>query len=237
MTNRTIVKYISLLNKNKFSRVIFKRSLSPSVDLAKVWIHLPKPSNNIALNDGPGDFYFIKNEAGFYVGAVYDMISDLHWLILPKYRGKGYLTKALTEMILPHLFRDREEQRITIDGGLIGHKMFEASEKVALAVGFIKTQQTYGVVEYLLKAEKYESFSIVEGIGTGITEKRMNEIKKQFNFLSRSLWMLQTEVEMQLNGEDAEMYAEDLKLVVENVHKQTWRFEDVWWESNRIKRE
>ena len=83
-------------------------------------------------------FYFIKNAKNKYVGIVQDGGNDLHWYILPHHRGNGYLTNALRETILPHLLIDKVSQCITINEGHISKKMADASEKVALSVGFKK---------------------------------------------------------------------------------------------------
>ena len=139
MKPETIKKLINRLNSNIRQELFHIRPLTEKVVFAKVWTEKPKPTNRFGQNVGPNDFYFIKNEMGIYVAAVLDMVEDLHWYVLPEYRGKGYLTSALKEVILFHLFKTRDKQRITISD-LIGENNFNASEKVALKVGFVKNE-------------------------------------------------------------------------------------------------
>src|SRR5690606_7632934 len=105
----------------------------------------------------PSDqFFFIKNNKGKYVGAVYDAFNDLHWYILEKERKKGHLTKALKEIIIPYIFLcedfSREFQKISIAGGW-GDKDYENSRKVAENVGF-KAINKYET-EFILNKEDF----------------------------------------------------------------------------------
>lgn len=224
MTNEYLKSLIGKLNKNKTDGLIHLRPLSSTVDFAKVWTEKPKPLDKVFYPDGPYKFYFIKNPEGLYVGAVLDMWSDLHSFVDIKHRGQGHLTKAMKETILFHLFQDREEQRVTIDKNQIGEKNFKASEKVTLSLGFVKADG----IDYILAKNKYQTDNDIYGENTPLTEERMIELKRQINYLSRSLWLIHSEVEMKL-GETG--YTDDLKELVEEIKKHTWRLEDVWWES------
>ncbi len=86
----------------------------------------------------PYTFFFIKNKEGVCVGAVLDMNRDLHWVVLKKYRGQGFLTQSLQKVILPYicLRMDRDEQRVTISKNEIGILNYQKSKEVALSVGF-----------------------------------------------------------------------------------------------------
>jgi hypothetical protein len=223
MTNEYLKSLIDKLNENKTDGLIQLRPLSSTVDFAKVWKEKPNPLDKIFYPDGPYKFYFIKNLEGLYVGAVLDMWSDLHSFVDSKHRGQGYLTKAMKETILFHLFQDREEQRVTIDENQIGEENFKASEKVTLSLGFVKTDG----IDYVLVNSKYQTENYIYGENTPITEERMTELKRQINYLSRSLWLIHSEVEMKL-GETG--YTDDLKELVEEIKKHTWQLEDFWWE-------
>ena len=65
------------------------------------------------------------------MGAVEDRTNDLHWFLLSAYRRRGRMKQALESTILPHLFLDRNEQRITIQKTAIGQKNFVASENLS----------------------------------------------------------------------------------------------------------
>lgn len=227
MTNRYLKSLIDKLNNNKAKGLIQIRPLTTTVDFAKVWTKKPKPTDNISFPDGPYKFYFIKNLDGLFVAIVLDMASDLHWFVDIKYRHQGHLTKAMKETILFHLFQDREEQKITIDENQIREKDFKASQNVALALGFVKADKN----EYILTNCKYQTENIIYGLNTQLTKERINELKKQINYLGRSLWVIQSEIEMKLGYSN---YTEELKELVEEIKKHNWRLEDAWWESKNI---
>jgi len=227
MTNNYLKSLIVKLNNNRTNGLIFLRPLTATVDFGKVWSDQLKPTDEIASPDGPYNFYFIKNNEGTYVAIVLDMCRDLHWFVLSGYRRQGHLTKALKETILYHLFQDRDEQRITVDIHAIGRKNFSASEKVALSLGFNKTLDDDNS-EYILSKDKYQTASFTLGQNTEISEERMEEIKKQINYISRSLWLVQTEIEMKLG---ASSYTRELIELKDKIRKHTWRFEDTWFES------
>lgn len=224
MTNKYLKSLIDRLNANKTQGLFHLRTLTDRVEFAKVWVDKPKPTDNISPPDGPYSFYFIKNDNGFFVSVVLDMWNDLHWFVLPKFRRNGHLTKAMREVILFHIFQDRQEQRITIKESQIGSKNFKASENVAKNLGFIKNGKDIDS-EYILTKDKYQTENQIDGQNTEISEGRIKELKKQINFLARSLWVIQTEIMMKLGDTD---YADELKELVGEVKKHTWKIEDAW---------
>ena len=113
MSNEEIKKYIDSINDGGFEESIFIRHLSESVFVAKVWAKQPCVTDSISESNSY-KFFFVKNELGKSIAAILDMYSDLHWYVLPNERKKGLLTKALREVVIPYLFYEREEQRITI---------------------------------------------------------------------------------------------------------------------------
>ncbi|HTN45863.1 MAG TPA: hypothetical protein VL098_05900 [Flavipsychrobacter sp.] len=226
MTDKHLKRLIHELNNGKTNGLFHLRSLTLTVDFAKVWINKPKPTDSICYPDGPQDFYFIKDETGFYVAIVLDMKEDLHWFVLEKYRRGGHLTKAMQSPILKHLFQSRSQQRITIDEEQIGRKNFEASERVAYSLGFRKVNAT----EYLLLDKQLLTDSPVRGQNSEMTKERMEQLKKQVNYLSLSLWMIQTELEMTLGNSD---YTNELKALVDEIKSHSLKLENAWWESKK----
>jgi hypothetical protein len=229
MTNKFLKSLIDRLNRNQSQALFNLRPLTDNVVFAKVWNAKPKPTDKISHPNGPYLFYFIKNEIGFYVAVVLDMRHDLHWFVLPKYRQNGYLTKAMKEVILFHIFQDRDEQRITIDEFQIGSKNFKASESVAKKLGFVKSDEESDS-DYILTIDKYRTENYIDGQNTEISKERIEELKKQVNYLARSLWFIQTEIEMKLGDLD---YAEEIKELVDEIKSHTFKLEDVWWESKK----
>lgn len=155
------------------------------------------------------------------------MMRDLHWFVLPEYRGMGHLTNALKESIIPHLLLRRDEQRITINEAEIGKDHFTASEKVALSVGFIMSDDNDG--EYFFSNNCSDSEDADFGKDSEISYDKMNELKKHINYLGRSLWTIQTEIEMKLGQTD---YSDELKDLVQEIRNHTWKLEDFWWSRN-----
>lgn len=136
MTDKSIKKYIDRLNKGQGQKTIFSKHLSENIEVAKVLSK--QPSKKSISPPFEHKLYFIKNSSGVYVGAVNDGGSDLHWYVNPKNRKKGHLTKALKNTILPHIFKEKKSQLITISKGIL---YYENSLSVALAIGFTKTDE------------------------------------------------------------------------------------------------
>lgn len=224
MHNNQIKSLIDKLNKNKTGGLIHLRPLTETVDFAKVFLTMPKPTDSIFYGNDFECFYFIKNNVGVYVAAVCDMKHDLHWYVDKKFRGQGHLTKAMKQIILFHLFNDREIQKITINIDRIGKKNFDSSSKVALSLGFEET----GFYNYTLKREKYFMEEIIEGQNTPFDKKRMEELKNKIFFLSRSLLLIHTEFDMKMGYT---VFAEDLLWLVTEIKKYAELFEDSWWKN------
>jgi hypothetical protein len=129
MSHEQLQKYIDQLNGGLNEAAIYKRQISDRVDVAKVYPEKMRRDSKVS----PYTIFFIRNESKEYVGAVLDMHIDLHWYIAEKHRGNMYLTTALQEAILPHIFNKfgREKQEITIEGDF-----YEQSRSVAIKLGF-----------------------------------------------------------------------------------------------------
>ena len=229
MKNNTLKSLIDKLNKKPMRENIFLRPIGSNVKYAKVWLGKVRPSDSI-VTPGPYEFYFIANEHGFYIGLVLDMYSDLHWFVSPVFRKKGYLTKALTEAILPHLFQkdNRGIQRITIDKGFLGLKSFLASEKVALKIGFKKNEGNEG--EYLLSSEAFSNHDVINGENTNLSEERIKVLTKRVSYIARSLLLIQNEVEMAMGDLD---YGDELKDLVWEIKRHCVLLENKWYDMNR----
>lgn len=224
MTNRVIENIIQTLNAGSNDGLIHLRALSDDVDLAKVWIDKPSLSDSATKTHCPSNFYFIKRN-GKYIGAVEDRYTtNLHWYISEGYRGKGYLTLALKEIILPHLFQDRNEQRVTIEKSEL-NIFFESSEKVTISLGFEKN----GDNEYLLKKENFNSDELMIRNLEPLDKSRVDELKRVFNYLGGTLLLIQSEVEIK-TGES--VYSEDLKKLAQDVLSYVHRIDDTLELSN-----
>ncbi|WP_291285291.1 GNAT family protein [Flavobacterium sp.] len=225
MEEKYLKSLIQKLNRNNNNELIHLRPLSSSVEFAKVWVNKPKLQKNISDINGPYNFYFIKNEDDIYVSNVLDMGSDLHWFVDKKFRRNGYLTKALREIILSHLFQDRNEQRITIDKSQIGEENSIASENVAVSLGFKKLNEK----EFLLSGDNYCNDFYIDGINSFIPEEKIDELKNRIKYLAQSLKMIQSEVEMKLGLAD---YVEELEETVKTLNRHAIELKEIWFEQN-----
>lgn len=229
MTEREIRKYIDRLNKGKGQESIFTRSISETVEVAKVWFEQPKTSDSVIGNFSPYRFFFIKNTLGIYIGAVLDMDSDLHWYIIPKERKQGYLTKSLKETILPYLFYERENQRVTIGEG-IGEKNCNNSKKVALNLGFKSNNLEQS--EFLLNKSEFDwgSENLNESVKV-IGDERIEILRKRISYASKILLKISDELQMAYDDD------KELSQVSEEVNKYTWKIEDLMWEYERANKQ
>lgn len=95
-------------------------------------------------------FYFIKDDMGAFVAAVYVMPNDLHWVVLPEERNRGHLIQPLKDYILPYIYNANGGNPVRITIASKGDSdLWSASEKIALKVGFSKSGETEDGTEYL----------------------------------------------------------------------------------------
>lgn len=222
MTIKNLQSILVKANKGD-TNSIHVRPLENNVDFAIVWFEKHKAAPQFE----PLPCYLIKDIDNQYVGIVYDMKYDLHWYLASRYRKKGYLTKAMKEVILFHLFQSRDIQYISIDESEIGSKNYQASIKVATALGFEKDSDN----TFVLKSEHYKTEEWLDGYNTDITQERVCALKQQLKDLSYSLWKIQTEIEMKLGTSDC---TEDIKRLVDEVKRQALYVEDEYWDFKGI---
>lgn len=225
MTEKEIRKYINLLNKGVAEELIFLRQINHFVEVAKVWTKEPKITDNISGNFCSYRFFFIKNELKEYVGAVFDMYDDLHWYIVPKFRKKGYLSRALKEAILPYIYEERETQKISIDRYAIGMVNYINSKKVALKLGFKELNET----KFELERENFNwEYENIEEIDSVIDSERYEILRKRAYFAYKILYKISDELLIKINDD------KDLKKIADEVGKYTWKIEDLEWDNNKL---
>lgn len=117
MQNKQIAKLIDDVNAGKMADRIFRTKLAPTVEYARVWMNEPNVGNQ-----GSSEFYFVLNDDGLIVAAVYDMRNrlclpdDLHVYVKKAHRKKGLLCKAMNDVILPYFYQQgRTEQEVTFE--------------------------------------------------------------------------------------------------------------------------
>lgn len=223
MTNAQIRNYISKLNQNRIDKnLIFLKRISADVDYVYIWERMPKELEKNEWN--PYKFYFIKNADKKYVAAVLDMgYRNLHWYVLSKFRKQGFLVNAMQNIILEHLFEDREEQYIIIDPQNNSENL--ASQRVAELLGFKYISDSERKNEYYLKYCKKINKPI--GIHHKIGEPRINEMMNITRSLAVRLKMLRSEL-LQAYGENE--YAEEMQWLSEELFKSARSLiEESWY--------
>ena len=196
MTDKTMQAVIDHFNGKNSKAFIASHPIGDNIEYGVVW----KDIDFNKLGDvSPYRFYFIKNENGKCIGAVLDMNMDLHWYITQAARKKGFLTKALSQAILPHLSRIRKEQVITINRDDIGDDNFEASLKTANLAGFKMVGEMKDKIECRQKLSKYRKVILSETY-SGITYDEMVKHREKMNIVIGNLWQIKTEMEMKLGA-------------------------------------
>lgn len=217
---------LNRLNKKDRHKDIFLSPISDNVDFGRYWDKLPSPKIPPASGDGPYSFYFIKNEDGIYVSVVLDMNHDLHWYVSPKHRKRGILTNAMNLSIIPDLASRRESQRISIDPQILTEAEVEASQAVAMNLGFVfkDSGDRAFIYELDLKGQKRSGS---KNRHKGMEEERMEVLVNKINYLSRSLWLIENEVNAAF-GNSA--YSKKLINLVDEIKEHTYRLEDVYYD-------
>ncbi len=230
VSEKQLNKILNGLNKNiaKIKKLMFIRPLSESVDYTKFWDEEPLTQLKKYSCYLPYKCYLIKDAKKNYIGIVLDMSHDLHWYVKKEHRGKGYLTKSLKEIILPHLLDIREEQQITISKDEIGVQIFKASEKVALSNGFKLIKVENDKHFYCLKREELIEHPIIEGNNTLMSEVRMLELKRTFSFMAHKLKMIEAEIELHT---DDVIFSEDIGDLSSKMNSYSNLIEDKWYET------
>jgi hypothetical protein len=230
MTDNQIKGFINKLNKGNASDNIFLRSLSQSVDFGFAWHSLKNTYTKQITMFGPDKFYFIKNEAGMYVAAVNDGGNDLHWLVASKYRGKGYLSKALKETIVPHIFQNSEkiEQRITVSRNAIGDKNYAASTKLAKSLGFIEYGSDLAITEFIVSKNLFKGITVDSNEGV-MSDERIKLLKYRANEIAKSLLKIESELEITLGHSNL---LNEMKAISGSVMKAKDIIHDLQWYKN-----
>lgn len=190
MSEDSIISIINKLNRYPNYKNCIKHSISEHVELAHIWIESSMHKHS------PKTFFLIKKE-NEYVGTVLDMETDLHWVILPQHRRKGYLTTALKKAIIPYLFNntEREELNISINELEIGKKNYNASKNTALQVGFKKIDDT----TFNLEVHDFDfSNEELDIKYKGLADDEIEGICKELNAIAKKVSIINSKIELSL---------------------------------------
>ncbi len=228
MTDENLTALINRANGYPGPQIVFTRPLIANVHLAKAWLAEPSPTQRVSGSFSGYDLYLIQNSAGVFVGVVLDMENDLHWLVRRPFRGQGWLTTALREVILPHLLQTRAQQTIciSISCGLdVADR--QASERVAADVGFVLLEA--GADEHTFVYQPAEPPAEVPApapVMPTMTEERLEGLRQQLAYHAASLRLLQAEVAWTLADDSVSDALGDL---AEDVQAQADYLERQWF--------
>jgi hypothetical protein len=187
LTDKYIIQLINNLNRFPNHKDCVKVGIGKNIELAHIW------EKEVFSDSHKPYTYFLIKENEKYVGAVLDMSHDLHWVILPKHRKKGHLSKALKQVILPYLLEEtvRLEQKISIKRYEIGEINYQNSLKVALSVGFKQLDEENLVFDYdALDEEEYQLDYQYKGLSEedfNICINELQKLAKQINIIGSKI--------------------------------------------------
>ncbi|WP_303924950.1 hypothetical protein [Draconibacterium sediminis] len=199
MHNNSIKTIINKLNDGD-KEDIFLQKLSENVEYGIVWhkVKLGYNSSGRLYRDKREQFYFIQNESSLYVGALLVMedLDDLHAYVLKKYRKQGHLFKAMSNTILPHIFKIKEKVRITINEIDLGEKKYENSKRSALSLGF---KSNDGFEFHLFKSDIQFSDDVKIEMNR-MTRERVKELQQKMVDLANEVAKIDDEFKMTLGS-------------------------------------
>lgn len=225
MTNEQLNEYIDELNSEYNPEKVFLRKISPTIDFAKFWTKEPNLSDKPEYHYSSYDFFFIKDQNDKYIGTVLDMGGDLHWYLKEKYRKQGILSKALKQTILPFIFYEREEQRITISKNTIGEKAYKNSISVANRLGFKPIDKEES--EFILLKKDFDlKEEIIDWSKGKIENERLEVLRRKISYSRKLIKSVSDELLMK-NLDDFE-----LNEIAENLGKYLMYIEDIPYKKN-----
>lgn len=220
MTDKYIIQLINKLNRNPNHKDCLKVGIGKNVELAHIWYKEGFSDSHIPYT------YFLIKDNYKYIGAVLDMTNDLHWVIHPKHRKKGHLSKALKQVILPYILEEmsRIEQKISIKRYEIGEINYQNSLKVALNVGFKQIDEVNLVLDYnALDEEEYRLDYKYKGLTKDELDKQISELQS----IIKSLNKINSTIEFAFGKQIEEYSKPSLNEIVNNVAYLKEVFKDI----------
>ena len=220
MTEKYIIQLLNKLNRFPNYKDCVKVGIGKNVELVHIWYKEGFSDSHVPYT------YFLIKDNDNYVGAVLDMTHDLHWVILPKYRKKGHLSKALKHVILPYLLEetDRFEQKITIKRNEIGETNYQNSLRVALNIGFKQIDEENLVFDYnSLDEDEYQ----LDFQYKGLTKDEFNNCINQLQKLAKQINVIGSKIELGYGKSIEEYSGKSIYERAENIANLKHIFKDI----------
>ena len=172
MTDDEVKALILAYNAKAFPAYFAFRTITETVKLGYIW--LEHPAGIHATESSTKAYFIIADDQ--CVGVVVEMgfrhsgnpfeEENLHWYVLEERRKQGHLHKALSQVILPHMFADgRESQRVTTNT--------PSNASYALRQGF----KQLGEHEFEITNDMVASGSKVSGLNSPLDHDQLQELK------------------------------------------------------------
>ena len=216
MKTESLATLIDDINNGTGNDRIFQRPLMANVSLGIVWTEYPEGESAFETGD---TFYFVYADNGSCIAAIYVMGTvNLHVFVKDENRRRGVMTRALRDIVLPHLFTsDRKEQKAT----------FESTEALGMLkkVGFTILDKTNAVI----KKEQVQNVDFPDLQPIPFPKERMKALKKRVYIAAGLLRMANDELSLYPCGS----LSEDVMMLAEDVDDIAIRVEDEWWRCHK----
>lgn len=212
MYDENLSHLLDVLNDETGKDWIFHRPLLVNVSIARVWNQLPDGRSVYYSGDR---FYFVRDERDRFIAAIFDMgPNDLHVFVREAYRRQGVMSRALHEVVLPHMFLNgRKTQEATF--------ISVASRGMLEKVGFT----IVGPDKAVITKDQVQHVDFPEMGYVPFTEERMEALKKRVWLAAGLLRMVDVEIDT-YSGPDIHHQLEGL---VEELEELGTYIEDEWW--------
>lgn len=173
--------------------VTMYRLLAPNVQLVQLWPEY-KPSETIPTGLLPRIIYLIV-EDGQPVGAVEPLDDNLEAVMLTQWRGKGLFSKAMKEIILPHILQSKPLQRLQLQRSEYGERRADQLKKMALSMGFILLKED-AEIRLVLDASKKAITRFIGGKDQPLSPERKTAIRQELSYMAYRLLLVRSEMEL-----------------------------------------
>jgi hypothetical protein len=190
-TDKPVKKLLDALNQKKAMGPVITRSLSESVEIAKIW--------NTPVVEGQVNeitkAYLIK-EKGLYIGLATEIIGDLYVYMVPEHRKQGKTSIALTLTILPHLLQEKPIIRTTLSIAIMGsERNYKVAKKLADKVGFRALIENPSDCRMTMDASSLKNREYIRGVYQKLSKESMVKMNSKILYTIAILEVIQSELE------------------------------------------
>lgn len=175
------------------SSVTMYRVLAPNVQLLQLWPQY-KPGETIPAELSPRIIYLIF-DSDQAVGAVEPQEDNLQALMLTQWRAKGLFSKAMKEVILPHILQSKPLQRLQLQRSEYGERRADQLKKMALSMGFILLKED-AEIRLVLDASKKKGTHFIGGKDQLLPPQRKAAIRQELSYMAYRLLLIRSEMEL-----------------------------------------